>query len=125
MELEIYITEWNGKTSRALNNNKEGHFLTQVWSRVGISYHTMYKYVGKNPEHRHKVGVGVARQCLILPVDQKFVVDVMARKYRENEGLAMSGNIYLIQDIMPNISCVQYQKRFLHTIQHKDRHNSK
>ena len=82
----------------------------------------MYKYVGSNTEHRHKVVVGVGRQCLILPFAQDFVVDVLARKYRTNEGLTVAVNVDLIQDIMPKLIHIQAHRSFMLTIQPGNRH---
>ena len=69
------------------------------------------------PENKHKIGVYIGRQFLILPVDQKFVVDILAWKDHTKEGLKMAENIDLIEDIMLKLSHIQSQKIFLCTIQ--------
>jgi hypothetical protein len=119
MELEKVITEWMNKTGRYFESNKERCPMDQSCGYVGISYNTMMTYVGGNNETRRTLGCGVSAQCLIESKKQKSLSNVMARKDRANEGLAVSEGIDSMQEVLPNLSQTQAQRSFVSTVQGK------
>ena len=73
-----------------------------------IPYHTLRAYICPNKGKRRVLGksVGNPASTIDRSVDQ-FVVDVLRRKDRANEGLCRREMGDLVQDLAPNLSCKQ------------------
>ena len=70
---------------------------------MGIPYNTFQKYVwGKEDTHR-TIGNAFGHPHLIAKEDATFVVDLIARKDRSNEGLSMAEALEIIQDVLTKL----------------------
>ena len=77
-----------------------------------IPYNTFQKYLWGKEYSRRKIGNAVGCPHLIAKEDSTFVVDVIDSKNPENEGLVIAESLYMIQDVLPKLSCNQVYNCF-------------
>ena len=70
---------------------------------------------GKEDTHR-TIGNAFGHPHLIAKEDATFVVDLIARKDRANEGLSMAEALEIIQDVLTKLSLNQVYNCFKRTI---------
>ena len=81
-----------------------------------IPYNTFQNYVGGKEDTRRTIGDDVGRPRLIVKEDTTFVVDVLARKDRLNEGFSMAEALDMIQCVLQKLSCKQVYNCFKLTV---------
>jgi hypothetical protein len=116
ISMEKAVSEWDGKTGRALDSNGEEHTLRVFSGVVGIPYDTLKKYVRSDAEKRRVIGNSGGRAPLLKKENQTFVADVLARKDRVNEGATPAEAIDLVQELNPTLSRDQARRHLNRTL---------
>jgi hypothetical protein len=88
---------------------------------VEIPYNTFQKYLRGKEDSRIIIWYALGRPRLITKEDAPFVVDVLARKDRANEGLSMAEALSMIQDVLPKLSREQVYNSFKRKILAKNK----
>ena len=114
--LEQAIIEWDKKCGRALAINGEERSMKCFAGVIGIPYNTSQKYSCAKVDNQRYTGKSVRRNSPLSTENRRFVANVLARRYRGNEGSKKSEAIDLVQDILPHLNRIQDGHSFARTI---------
>ena len=108
-QLTTAVDDWLNKKGTFLA--EESMTLARFCAIVDIPMPTFKKYVCKDEAKRQMVGCGVGGQqgtgTLLLPDTEQFVVDVLRRRDRANDGMGRRGAIQLVQDLQLELTAQQ------------------
>jgi hypothetical protein len=104
------ISDWDGKTGTFLE--EKDMLLSRFAQLVQIPYATLVPYVCKDKSKRKAVGCCVGPTSLLDGESQQFVVDVMRRKDRANDGMNRREGIDMVQDLKPELTRNQAVESF-------------
>ena len=88
---------------------------------VGIPFSTFKKYACADLSKRRKLGTQVGRPQAILDNTGEFVVDVMRRKDRANEGMTRTDAIDMLQDLQPEKTRTTLARSFDRNVRPKNK----
>ena len=112
--LKLAIHEWDMKAGRyhaELSHDKMT--MTRFSQIVGIPVETFRKYVGADLGKRRRLGGHVGPSTAVLDADTKqFVVDVLRRRDRANDGMSRQEALDMLQDLQPGRSRSQLATAF-------------
>lgn len=106
------VDDWfaeDGKLSKEVT-------LHQYAKQLGIPKATLGKYVHPDPAKRQRLGAHAGQPSLVDASTQAFVVDVIRRRDRANDGMSRREIVGMIQDLKPKLSKQQVSDVFLKTI---------
>eukprot|EP00966_Prymnesium_polylepis_P331768 7387342-Prymnesium_polylepis.1 len=113
-QLTTAVDDWLNKKGTFLA--EESMTLARFCAIVDIPMPTFKKYVCKDEAKRQMVGCGVGGAhgtgTMLLPDTEQFVVDVLRRRDRANDGLGRRGGIQLVQDLQPELTAQQAASQF-------------
>jgi hypothetical protein len=102
---------------------EENMTLPRFCALVSIPQKTLEPYIRSNRLKRREVGVGVGPgKTTLMPDTEDFLVDVMRRRDRGNDGMDRSESIQMMQDLQPELSHKQAERQFDRNVRpaHKD-----
>jgi hypothetical protein len=116
VKLDTAIKEWEGG-GRCAPDRSGGPLSLRGFSGLcNIPYETFKKYVAKDSNKRRVCGESVGRAPLLGKEDQRFLVEVMARKDPANDGANPSEAIDLLQELAPSLSREQSRRHLKRTL---------
>ena len=104
------VADWDAKTGPHLME-KPTMLLTEYAKLVDINYQTLSVYCCNNHSKRKQLGSSVGNKPLFNEAEQQFVVDVVRRHDRGNDGLDKRQCIDVMQDMKPEFK----RSALLHT----------
>ena len=104
------LDDWRNKTGPFLNDMPEMS-LHSFGRCVGIPKSVLYAYKHPDPKKRRELGAHAGRPALVGGEVQEFVVDVLRRHDRGNEGLSNQEAASLIVDLDPKLKTSQVGAR--------------
>jgi hypothetical protein len=115
------VADWDGKTGTILEEDKEMK-LKPYAKLVGIPFETLKKYCDKDTKARRALGTHVGKHPLFVAEEEQFVVDVIRRHDRGNDGFFKRQCVDTLHDLRPELNrkaVTQYFDRTLRP-QHKE-----
>jgi hypothetical protein len=104
--LEKAMHDWEDKSGPFLSDMPE--MAMHTFARcVGIPKSVLHGYMHPDPNKRKSLGAHVGRPALLKPEVQGFVVDVLRRRDRGNEGMGNQEAASMIVDLIPNVTTLQ------------------
>lgn len=119
--LQKAVDDWLGKKGTYLTEG--GMTLSRFCALAEIPKKTFQSYVCEDESRRRTVGVGVGNaKRLLQPDTEEFLVDMMRRRDRANDGMDRRAGISMLQDLQPELSSLQAQTQFDRVLRpaHKD-----
>ena len=104
------VADFDSKTGDWLR--EDDMTLTRFCHVIGIPYHTFAQYVCKDKSKRKVLGCSVGPKSTLTHSTEQFVVDVMRRKDRGNDGLGRREGIDMVQDLQPGLTRSQAPHAF-------------
>ena len=101
--LEQSVADWDAKTGSFLLENSEMN-MKNIAKLVHIPYNTFYDYAKPDKGKRKEVGSHVGNKPLFDDDSRQFVVDVIRRRDRGNDGLNRRECIDTMHDLKPECS---------------------
>ena len=100
------VHDWDNKSGTYLLLGMD--FSQERFARLTeIPYHTLRAYICPNKGKRRELGKAAGRTPAIDKESNQFVVDVVRRKDRANEGMSRREIGDLLQDLAPHLSAKQ------------------
>ena len=103
VKLTKAVSEWDAKTGTILEVDKKMQ-LKRYAELVAIPYQTLVKYCRSVLSKRHVIGKSVGARPLFKEKEQQFVVDVICRHDRGNDGLNKRQCVDKLHDLRPDIN---------------------
>ena len=100
------LDDWRNKTGSLLSDMPEMS-LHSFARCVGITKSLLHGYLHSDPTKRKSLGASVGRHSLITPQVQEFVVHVLRRRDRGNDGMSNSEAASMVVDLEPKLSTIQ------------------
>jgi hypothetical protein len=105
------VYDWDNKTGTFLEEDDIS--MSRFCQLVGIPKGTFAQYVCEDKGKRKVIGCGVGPKSLKLDADsQQFVVDVVRRRDRANDGMSRQQGIDMVQDLKPSLKRQQAARVF-------------
>jgi hypothetical protein len=116
-ELEVAVNDWLGSCGRFTELPLNGQNLKNYAALVGINYKSLVPYVSADAGKRRKLSGGWGHKNRIISSDvEEFIVAVMRRRDRANDGVSRTEAIDLLQDLLPATPREKLAKAFDVTI---------
>jgi hypothetical protein len=112
VKLLAAVKEWANKSERCTVETSTSEFARMV----KIPHSTLKKYITTDESSRQKIGAGVGRKPLLNLGQEKFVVDVVRRYDRGNDGLSNAGVLDTLGELKPNLTRTQLGNAWRNTI---------
>ena len=109
-KLKQAVHDWDSKSGMYLQLDglqtglKNDAKLERFARLVGIPYNTFRKYACPDMDKRREIGSAVGRPAVLDTKADEFIIDVVRRKDRANEGINRGEMAQLVQDLNPNLS---------------------
>jgi hypothetical protein len=103
IKMEQATLDWENKTGQC---TKDMSFKTFART-MGISRKTLWMHVHPDPNQRVSIGSAGGRQSLVKQNAQQFVVDVIRRHDRGNDGLSSREAVDVVREIAPHLTLKQ------------------
>ena len=116
--LTVAVDDWLNRTGEWLSLTP-GMSLHMYCRCVGVSKSTLHGYVHPDTSKRTPLGSHKGAPSLVKPELQEFVVDVVRRRDRGNEGLTNRDTAEMIQDLVPEFTTEQVMSSLRKTIRPK------
>ena len=115
------VLDWDAKTGAHFEENKDLS-LTQYAMLLGIPLSTLAEYCRSDLSQRKALGVSAGKQPLFNEEQQKFVVDVIVRHDRGNDGLNKRQCIDKLHDMRPDLKRKNVSDAFDRTVRSRHTH---
>lgn len=109
------VKDWLAKTGDLLSADPKMSLHTYA-RRVNIPKATLGNYVHPDESKRRKLGSQAGHPSLLDDESQRFVVDVLRRRDRGNDGMSRRDTINMLQDVKPDFSRLQLSDCFRNTV---------
>ena len=104
-KLQEAVKEWHKKSTRCTPQTS----LRSFAEMVGIPFGTVSNYVTGSMDKRRKLGASVGRTGLLEKNEETFVVEVLRRADRGNDGKSRREGLDVIQELRPDLTRKQAQ----------------
>ena len=111
IKLKQAVHDWDSKSGMYLQLDglqtglKNDAKLERFARLVGIPYNTFRKYACPDMDKRREIGSSVGRPSSVLDTKaDEFIIDVVRRKDRANEGINRGEMAQMVQDLNPDLS---------------------
>ncbi len=112
VKLRAAVQEWDCKSARCTTSTSQANFAKLVDIPLG----TLKNYIQDDLSQRRKLGVGVGKPSIISVDKQKFMVDVVRRRDRGNDGLSNAAVVEALGELVPTTSRDQIRQSWRRTI---------
>jgi hypothetical protein len=113
--LTVAVADWDSKNGAILAENKEMP-LKEYAHRVGIPYPTLQAYCCTDVGKRKVLGTSVGKKPLFNDDEQEFVIDVIRRHDRGNDGLNKRRCVDKLHDLRPELQRKSVENAFDRTV---------
>lgn len=113
--LTTAVDNWLQKQGELLSADPNMSLHTYA-KRVNIPKATLGHYIHPDPSKRRRLGSQAGQPSLVDSETQKFLVDVMRRRDRGNDGMNRREAVAMLQDLKPDLSRQQLSDTFRNTV---------
>jgi hypothetical protein len=99
-KLQEAVEEWHKKSTRCTPQTS----LRSFAEMAGIPFGTVSNYVTGSSDKRRKLGASVGRTGLLKKNEETFVVEVLRRADRGNDGKSRREGLDVIQELRPDLN---------------------